>query len=329
MLKANKELNPMREPPPLKQKNKLNVAAPRASSTTLILRDRKTYSGHFPREERIVEVLLLKRSAQSRLLPNALVFPGGAVELDDDQRAFISLGSERLSNSLRLWKEWGFQNEKQAQNSLGAALRETKEECSLELAELARGELSMQCIAHWLTPSVFKKRFDAYFWGVALPTNLNPALQVDQVEISEAQWWTPQEALKSYDIGAIELPVPTLMTLIELAENIEQERVKDLSRTEPSFSKRLIDRLASEPYPHPIQPIMSRHHEIRLLFPGDQDYAQAKQHGERDESPQRPFWSRGRHHLIQEEIILSPTSPRQSNINKRWKRVRQIGVGLS
>src|SRR5579872_1610084 len=100
---------------------------PRLAATTILVRPR----GIQP------EILLLKRGEHARFMPNAYVFAGGALDLDDESGAVYALcqglddgrASERLnlpSNGLRFFV---------------AAVREAFEECGLLLAYDPRGEV--------------------------------------------------------------------------------------------------------------------------------------------------------------------------------------------
>ena len=288
----------------------------RHSSTLILLRDQK--------DSDQIEVLLLRRSAQSRFLPSASVFPGGGVEDSDGEYAVSQLGEERCTQSVKAWDQWGFESEQAAISSLGAALRETFEESGLPVAQLVDSSQALRCVGHWLTPAALKKRFDTYFWSAVLPSDYNPKLRVDELEIEDASWWTPKEALDAYHSGILELPVPTLMILKEFAELLGQA-----PSTSSSASHHLLSWLAEMPHSHPIQPILLGGEPLRLVFPGNRIYAEAAHHGEINKAPERGFWQGVDHYLLQDKITaMSGVSGSQETL-KRWKRVHCSSLKMS
>ena len=121
-----------------------------------------------------IKVLLLTRSKHSRVWPNALVFPGGLSEDQDEQigqdffqkrqeTVRIEQSSDGLSNAQFSYCDWGMSDQASWHSSLGTALRETKEECGLDLCQVSQ-DLTPQVvgtvniIAHWLTPNLLKMR---------------------------------------------------------------------------------------------------------------------------------------------------------------------------
>ena len=130
------------------------------------------------------EVLLLRRSARLAFHGGAWVFPGGRVdvhagETDDDA------GARR------------------------AAAREAQEEAGVVLDPAALVPFS-----HWTTPEGQPRRFATWFYAAAAPDG---ELRVDGGEIHEHRWLTAADALAAQRAGAIELPPPTFVTLVELA----------------------------------------------------------------------------------------------------------------
>jgi 8-oxo-dGTP pyrophosphatase MutT (NUDIX family) len=196
------------------------------------------------------EILLLKRSAQARFMPNAYVFAGGAVDpadaidevydrcarLDDNQ------ASERLAlpaNGLRFFV---------------AAIREAFEECGLLLAydpadrfvdlrgwdearlrqlrsQVCAGELGLAAICklndwrlavdglayfdHWITPVNRKRRFDTRFFIARAPAQQNASLAGD--EMSDLVWRSAAEALAEHSSGKLLLMHATRTILGEIA----------------------------------------------------------------------------------------------------------------
>ena len=272
-----------------------------------------------------IKVLLLTRSKDSRVWPNALVFPGGLSEDVDEQigREFLEKEQEKpkieqylnhLSETSVRYLEWGMSDPVSWYSTLGTALRETKEECGIDLCKVSQEHSvqivgSLNIIAHWLTPNLLKKRYDTFIWGVQLNHECQD-LQVDNVEISQAKWWGIADALEAYERTEVDLPVPTLMILSEL------EYLQDQLGSEVSIA-RLLNILATTPHSQAIQPIIVKGEGVNLYLPGDQDYALHAQQGEQEANIQREFWKTKTQRLSQKKIQLKS----DSKPIVRWYRV--------
>jgi 8-oxo-dGTP pyrophosphatase MutT (NUDIX family) len=126
-------------------------ALPRPAATLLIVREGA--GGH--------EVLMGRRSASHRFMPNSLVFPGGAVD-EADYRAPLAVPLP--PHVVRLVTR---QVNAAFAHALGAALaRELEEETGLTLGQPpALDDVDYLCRA--ITPSIRPKRFDAWFFVVS------------------------------------------------------------------------------------------------------------------------------------------------------------------
>ncbi len=133
--------------------------------------------------DRELEVLLLKRSAEAKFMPNVWVFPGGAVDPADGE------------------DEAGYR---------ACAVRELAEEAAIELA--ADEELVL--FSRWITPAVISTRFDAWFFLALAPAHTPP--KPDGVETTEATWFKPGAALAAQEAGDLTLAFPTLSQLQSL-----------------------------------------------------------------------------------------------------------------
>jgi 8-oxo-dGTP pyrophosphatase MutT (NUDIX family) len=212
---------------------------PRLAATTILVRPRGTQP----------EILLLKRGEHARFMPNAYVFAGGALDLNDESSDLYELckglddgrASEQLkvpSNGLRFFV---------------AAVREAFEECGLLFAydsrgdvvdlslwdesqlretrlRLSAGELSFAelCLSHgwrlavdklaffshWITPPG-RLRFDTRFFLCSAPLNQTASLAGN--EMSELVWRTAAEALSEHANKQLLLMYPTRAILKEIA----------------------------------------------------------------------------------------------------------------
>jgi 8-oxo-dGTP pyrophosphatase MutT (NUDIX family) len=152
-------------------------AEPRPAASVVLLRRGGKHG------DRELEVLLLKRSAEAKFMPNVWVFPGGAVDPGDGEG------------------EDGYR---------ACAVRELAEEAAIELAT---GE-ELVLFSRWITPAVISTRFDAWFFLALAPAHTPP--RPDGVETTEAAWFKPSAALKAVDEREIVLAFPTLSQLRSL-----------------------------------------------------------------------------------------------------------------
>jgi 8-oxo-dGTP pyrophosphatase MutT (NUDIX family) len=214
-------------------------AAPRLAATTILVRAR----GDQP------EILLLKRGEHARFMPNAYVFAGGALDLNDESAEVYALcqglddrlASEQLelpANGLRFFV---------------AAVREAFEECGLLLAYDDRGEIAdlsswgesrlretrlqistgrlsfaefcraqgwrlavdkLAFFSHWITPPG-GVRFDTRFFLCAVPPRQTASLAGN--EMSQLAWRTASEALAEHAGKKLLLMYPTRAILKEIA----------------------------------------------------------------------------------------------------------------
>lgn len=111
-----------------------------------------------------LEVLLLRRHAAASFVPNAWVFPGGAIE-----------AGERETE---------------------AAVRETLEECGVTLDANA-----LVLTSRWITPAGIPKRFDTWFYLAKVPRDT--AVTIDGSEIVESMWIKPADALARRDLKLV------------------------------------------------------------------------------------------------------------------------------
>ena len=225
---------------------------PRLAATTILVRAR----GDQP------EILLLKRGEHARFMPNAYVFAGGALDLNDESADVYALcnglddgrASEQLelaSNGLRFFV---------------AAVREAFEECGLLLAYDDRGEIAdlsswdesrlretrlkistgrltlaelcrvqgwrlavdkLAFFSHWITPPG-SVRFDTRFFLCSAPTRQTASLAGN--EMSQLLWRTASEALAEHASKELLLMYPTRAILKEIAAMRGVEELFDFAR---------------------------------------------------------------------------------------------------
>jgi len=182
----------------------MDTAAPRPAATVVVVRPRRTEGG--------IEILVLERSAGSRLLPGFVVFPGGSIEDGDPdlaERWFADPGEVARACAVReLAEETGLALTSAGLVRVGAEAVQAvhaNPPSADALAELAR----------WVAPEELPVRFDARFFSLAASRGVDP--EPDGVEAIRA-WWAPvQEVLDRQQAGRATLAWPTFVTLRALS----------------------------------------------------------------------------------------------------------------
>ncbi len=173
-----------------------------------------------------LEVLMVRRAAESAFMGNAYVFPGGRVDAVD--RSDLARRAVHASDAADLsWK--------------AAALRELVEETGVWITiprlsepmpgpgELDGGDVYLRALAssfrfdgdalaylsNWVTPQGSPRRFDTRFYVVEVKSS-DPAAY-DGREVTDAAWTTPAEALRRGDGGGWLIRFPTRHHLHRLA----------------------------------------------------------------------------------------------------------------
>jgi 8-oxo-dGTP pyrophosphatase MutT (NUDIX family) len=173
--------------------------------------------------DRGVEVLLARRGLDLKFMPGVWVFPGGMVEPGETETE--------------------------------CAARELAEEVAIELTEDAR----IQPWVRWITPEVVPVRFDTLFFVALAPAHSPP--EPDGVEVSDADWFVPQQALDRHHAGELDLVFPTIKTLETLVPFESSEAVLDAA------PERDVD---------PILPrVTGTREDHRIVLPGEEGYEEA------------------------------------------------------
>ncbi len=152
------------------------------------------------------EVLFLKRS-EVGAFAGMWVFPGGRVDDDD-------IGHDEVSRAV------------------SAALREACEEVNVAL-----DPESLITLSHWTPPAVAPKRYTTWFFVAPWAGD---DVQIDNHEIVEARWVTPDHALTS----GLPMAPPTHVTLVTLAQAGSFDGLRQL------VGQRGIERFVTVPTQH-------------------------------------------------------------------------------
>lgn len=255
---------------------------PLPSSTVMVLRD--ALDG--------LEVLLMRRHADSGVLGGAHVFPGG--KLDAADRAWSSLACDA---SPEVFRDALAEPELEGSMALGlyaAAVRETFEECGLLLGlppeaalrvadlrervrlgrSLAEGLQdsglpvafsALRPWSRWVTPRVptmMRKRFDTRFFVAVAPPEQTVAHCT--FETTEAVWLSPRAALSRCWSGEIDLAPPQIMSLGELSrlESVAAAMALAGSRRPPLIEPESLDVAGDRVICYPGDP----QHSVREAF---------------------------------------------------------------
>lgn len=212
---------PLQRLPPGYSKNLREIpkvpAVPRPAATLALLR----------KGDRGIEVLLLKRGSQTRFIPGAFVFPGGRVDAEDGETglppdAVTALRETYEEVGILLTDKGSFRAFPLEGEGEGSRVRKAlhRGEISFSHALKALGEKEPRTdlltpIGHWVTPVQEPFRYDTRFFAVQVPGDC-PAFP-DGVELVEAVWMTPKEALRENSSGHLPMVFPTILTLEALA----------------------------------------------------------------------------------------------------------------
>jgi 8-oxo-dGTP pyrophosphatase MutT (NUDIX family) len=137
-----------------------------------------------------MEALLVQRNQALAHMGGMWVFPGGRVDAAD----YPADGDQYRA-------------------ALNAAIRETREEAGLELAEDQLAYLS-----HWTTPEGAKRRYATWFFLAVLEDEQE--VQVDGGEIAHHRWVTPELAFAELTDPEhpFRLMPPTFVSLVDIAD---------------------------------------------------------------------------------------------------------------
>jgi 8-oxo-dGTP pyrophosphatase MutT (NUDIX family) len=204
--------------------------APRDASTVMVLRDGTEG----------LEVLLMRRHANSPVLGGAYAFPGGKVDTEDRQFPPDLINSTDFQLQQELAEDQ--LPPAMARAIWVAAVRETFEECGLFLGVgqhdddlnfvSSGGESFAQLVrtnkrviqanrltpwTRWITPkrpSVTNKRFDSRIFIAVCSTS--QAVRADGHEMTEVVWIRPRQAIQRYADGDMDMAPVQLICLAHL-----------------------------------------------------------------------------------------------------------------
>jgi 8-oxo-dGTP pyrophosphatase MutT (NUDIX family) len=184
---------------------------PRPAATVILLRDGDESAG--------LEVLLLKRSSESRFMPNVWVFPGGSLDPEDGE------GMDGLTYCAR---------------------RELGEEAGIHL----HPDDEMVPLARWVTPEVVSTRFDTWFFLARAPARAT--VRPDGYEMTAARWVTPALAVEQANSPEHAVVFPTLKQLEALAPHPDVTSAMKAAREDPNSDRPVLPKVIGDHRHHRI-----------------------------------------------------------------------------
>jgi 8-oxo-dGTP pyrophosphatase MutT (NUDIX family) len=262
-------------------------AVAKDAASIMLLRDAPDGGG--------LEVLMVRRHANSDFAADMYVYPGGMVEESDCEEGMAAL-CEGLGRDEALSIVADAPSAARALGLFVAGIRETFEETGILLAREATGEFvscrgkraarfaflreaardesisfaemvageglklaadSLRYFAHWITPEVSPIRFDTHFFLAPAPP-CQEALH-DDLEITGHVWITPAAALAGSEEGTFPMLPPTAINLMALNHFTSAEEALSSSTGEEITA--ILPRLSFEDG------------KLRLLLPDDPGYS--------------------------------------------------------
>jgi 8-oxo-dGTP pyrophosphatase MutT (NUDIX family) len=199
----------------------LMIATPRPASTVVLT-------------DELSRVYLTKRPKTMKFMGGFHVFPGGAVEVKDYIIKNVKIDKDELISPVvlphyiaaarELYEEVGILL---GQREDGSAFQLSKEKSLRYRRQLNQGDISftelleqeqlyldlksLTLFGQIVTPKQSKIRFDTRFFLARLPEGQEP--EPDKMEIDEADWILPEEALIAFKQKQIRLAPPTIISL--------------------------------------------------------------------------------------------------------------------
>lgn len=201
----------MPEPGPSERINLGDPTKPRPAATIILLRDSE--------KDGSLEVLMLKRSAEARFMPNVWVFPGGSLDPEDGE-GMVGLAT--------------------------CAKRELHEESGILLAE----EAEMVPLARWVTPEVIKTRFDTWFFLAVAPAGT--VAVPDGSEMTAERWLSPATAVAESEADEFAIVFPTLKQLEALVPYENSEAAIAGAKADPNATRQVLPKVVGDERHHRI-----------------------------------------------------------------------------
>jgi len=180
----------------------MNAVTPLPAASAIVVRDDP------------FEVLMLRRHEKSSFVPNAWVFPGGIAEESDAELGDGSfVDTMRVTAVRETFEETGIwlgapladsDRKRRALLDGEIAFRDLVAEAPVDLSQLI-------WTSRWITPAGIPKRFDTYFFLVAV--SRDAIATAEQNEVVDVTWIHPSDALAKHKVREMQMVFPTLRNL--------------------------------------------------------------------------------------------------------------------
>ena len=165
------------------------------------------------------EILFLRRTSTSTFVPDAWIFPGGAVDPVDR----LIGGDEELSilkacAARELFEEAGIWIGPPLDDAETWRTRLLDDPSAfVELSRISPPDLErLVWTSRWVTPVGVPKRYDTWFFLIEVEDASEAT--AEHREGVEVRWLSPAEALRLHGEGAFSMVFPTIRNLMALAE---------------------------------------------------------------------------------------------------------------
>lgn len=232
-------------------------AIPEPATSVVLIRDAQAPRADGGR----LEVLITERHGNLEVAGGALVFPGGKVDLCDSAEDLCP-GVERAEDFAfricgirEVFEETGIVIGRDAagrpvsaelQDRLVARIHEADGpglfNALLKSEGIEPDPDALVPLAHWITPRIRPRRFDARFYLAAMPAGQREIS--DGLEAVEAFWAAPEEIIErhAHDINVLMFPTRMTLGLLggarDVAEAIARIRGRRVVPVEPRLEKR-------------------------------------------------------------------------------------------
>jgi recombination protein RecT len=170
-----------------------------------------------------IAVYMIRRNSRSRFMPDAYVFPGGAVDPGDGEppHSFAVAALRELfeeagiliacdARGARAKLDAGAQAELRSRGAAGEPLVEL-----LRADGLVLDTRALVYYSNWITPASEPIRFDAHFFVARAPDGQAGA--ADATEVHDGIWVVPSDALARAERNELTIRFPTQKHLERLA----------------------------------------------------------------------------------------------------------------
>lgn len=191
----------------------------RPAATTIVLRRKP------------LEALFLRRVSTSTFVPNAWIFPGGAVDAVDRRLGGADeLEVLRLCAARELFEEAGLWIGPPLDDPEAWRARLLDDPAVVEeLVRVSPPSLDrLVCTSRWVTPVGVPKRYDTWFF--LLRVDDHAVASVEGREGVELAWLHPREALARYESDSFPMVFPTLRNLEAIAAFDDADALIDSRR---------------------------------------------------------------------------------------------------